>query len=201
MASVGHVSDRGARPAPCGSRSRWACTSSFQNPILADARPLDAASAGSTTGGCDPPRYPKHFFFCRRCGTRYAAWETGWSRGRARRIGAVSPSRGPHPPAARNKVLREQRISARRGRWHSGTLARMVNESLLCGAEYMVRWCPRLRPRGDGGAADGQAGAHRPERSCRAEYAVQRLRQARGGDGGCALAAAQKGVDPRRATV
>jgi hypothetical protein len=29
---------------------------------------------------CDPPRYPKHFFFCRRCGSRYAAWEA-WSPG------------------------------------------------------------------------------------------------------------------------
>lgn len=29
---------------------------------------------------CHPPRYPKHFFFCRRGGTRYAAWETVFSR-------------------------------------------------------------------------------------------------------------------------
>src|SRR6266851_4205417 len=33
--------------------------------------------------------YPKHFFFCRRCGARYAAWETGWTPGR--------PTRSDHP--------------------------------------------------------------------------------------------------------
>jgi hypothetical protein len=29
------------------------------------------------------PQYPKRFFVCRRCGTRYAAWESGWTPGRA----------------------------------------------------------------------------------------------------------------------
>jgi hypothetical protein len=29
----------------------------------------------------DPPRHPVHFYFCRRCGSRYAAWETGWMPG------------------------------------------------------------------------------------------------------------------------
>jgi hypothetical protein len=25
--------------------------------------------------------YPRHFFFCRRCGRRYAAWEMNWTPG------------------------------------------------------------------------------------------------------------------------
>jgi hypothetical protein len=37
----------------------------------------------------EPPTYPKHFFFCRRCGSRYAAWETGWTPG-----GAVADEQG-----------------------------------------------------------------------------------------------------------
>jgi hypothetical protein len=28
--------------------------------------------------------YPRHFFFCRRCGQRYAAWEAGWTPGAAK---------------------------------------------------------------------------------------------------------------------
>ena len=31
----------------------------------------------------------KHFFFCRQCGRRYAAWETGWEPG-----GTVPPHTG-----------------------------------------------------------------------------------------------------------
>jgi len=27
------------------------------------------------------PRFPRHFFWCRRCLRRYAAWETGWAPG------------------------------------------------------------------------------------------------------------------------
>jgi hypothetical protein len=32
----------------------------------------------------EKPKYPRHFFFCGRCGTRYRAFEP-WSPGEARR--------------------------------------------------------------------------------------------------------------------
>ena len=37
------------------------------------------------------PRYPKHFFFCPRCRTRYAAWEA-WTPGTSAGVDGSWPS-------------------------------------------------------------------------------------------------------------
>jgi len=46
------------RPAPGGLCMRCSCPLYYQRQ--------------------ERPTYPKHFFFCRRCRGRYAAWESGW---------------------------------------------------------------------------------------------------------------------------